>query len=69
MMYKTAAGDMVDAICVDYYKKVPMDDAINAVLEANPGLSEYGPVLPGNLKITLPVIAPKAPAPGIQLWQ
>ena len=51
---KTAEGDMLDEICARYYPDNP--DAIDQVLDANPGLSQYPPILPANIDIALPTL-------------
>jgi len=38
------------------------------VLQANPGLAEYGPTLPHGLEVELPDVAPAATAQTVQLW-
>ena len=66
--YRSVSGDMVDAICTLYYPNVAMDQALTAVLSANPGLAAYGPQLPEGLEITLPEISTNEVATTIQLW-
>ncbi|MEQ9132642.1 MAG: tail protein X [Salinisphaeraceae bacterium] len=57
--YRTKAGDMVDEICWLHYGR--SRGTMEIVLEANPGLAAYGPVLPAGVVITLPVVeAPDA---------
>lgn len=51
-------GDTVDAICWRYYGRTA--GVTEAVLEANPGLADLGPVLPHGTQITLPDAAPQA---------
>ena len=41
--YTTKTGDMLDKICWDYYG--PRRGAYEKVMEANPGLSQQGPIL------------------------
>ncbi len=50
--YMTRAGDMLDAICFEYYGE--SRDYTEAVREANPSLADYGPVLPEGVVIGLP---------------
>lgn len=54
-LYTTREGDMVDWICWRHYGV--QSGAVEAVLEANRGLAEYGDALPAGLEITLPEIA------------
>ncbi len=67
MTYMTKAGDMVDAIAFKQYGAT--DTYTEALLNANPGLADRGPVLPAGVIITLPTIAPQLPQVQIiQLW-
>ncbi|WP_321939782.1 tail protein X [Paraburkholderia sp. J8-2] len=45
-------GDTVDAICWRYYGRT--DGTVEAVLEANEGLADYGVVLPLGTLVDLP---------------
>lgn len=54
MQYRTKEGDVVDAICYREYSNAAL---FVQVYEANPGLVDYGPVLPGGLLIELPDIS------------
>jgi len=38
------------------------------VLEANPGVADHGPLLPGGLLLTLPEIERPAPSRRVRLW-
>jgi phage tail protein X len=51
-------GDTVDAICWRYYGRTA--GVTEAVLDANPGLADLGPVIPHGTAITLPDAAPQA---------
>lgn len=53
--YTCIAGDMVDAICVAVYGEE--SGYTEAVLEANPGLADLGPVLPAGTIVKLPSIS------------
>lgn len=66
-IYKTSQGDTLDYICWKHYGQ--QSGAVEAVLLANPGLADLGPVLPINTQITLPVLAqPARQAQPIRLW-
>jgi len=65
--YVTSDGDQVDAIAAAYYGSTS-NLVVEQVLEANPGLSDYGPVLPAGLRMTLPDIASPAQQQGVRLW-
>lgn len=45
---------MVDEICHRHYGR--SRGAVEQVLEANPGLAGYGPILPAGVEIALPDI-------------
>lgn len=64
--YRTHAGDMLDWICYQRYGS--RRDAVDAVLDANPGLAQYGPVLPANIMITLPQLDAAADVEQVNLW-
>lgn len=51
-------GDTVDAICWRYYGRTA--GVTEAVLNANPGLADLGPVIPHGTAVTLPDAAPQA---------
>lgn len=59
--YITRQGDMVDAIAYRAYGS-EHNGTTEAILAANPGLADRGPVLPANVEIVLPDI----PAPQVK---
>lgn len=66
--YVTRQGDTVDFICWRHYG-TERGGVTEAVLEANRGLADSGPVLPAGLRITLPAMAQPAQAQKvISLW-
>lgn len=66
--YLTRDGDVLDAVCSDVYGVTNLSDAVVRVLDANPGLADVGPVLPGGLLITLPVIDTSVQESTLTLW-
>lgn len=54
-LYVTLAGDVLDHLCWRHYGREW--DTTEAVLTANPGLAEHGPILPAGIAITLPYLA------------
>lgn len=63
----TAEGDMVDAVCRLHYGDRP--GAAEAVLDANPGLADRGPVLPAGVRIRLPDLEERPASSGaVRLW-
>jgi phage tail protein X len=65
--YRTSDGDMVDEIAFKHYGSAA-NRVVERVLEANPGLSDLGPVLAAGVVITLPVIDAAAKKQGLKLW-
>ena len=64
--YRTIDGDMVDAICFRVFGR--SDGMVEALLAANPGLADIGPILPAGLLLQLPAVGEvRAPHP-IRLW-
>nr|WP_059392463.1 tail protein X [Pseudomonas toyotomiensis] len=62
-----AQGDTVDSICWDYYGRTT--GVTEAVLDANPGLADLGPIIPHGTAVTLPDAAPQAEQPQVvNLW-
>tara|TARA_B100001564_G_C20507953_1_gene609277 strand:+ start:27 stop:233 length:207 start_codon:yes stop_codon:yes gene_type:complete len=64
--YRTSEGDMIDWICWKHYGR--QAEAVEAVLEANPGLADHGEILPSNIIITLPDIELPESEEIIRLW-
>jgi phage tail protein X len=64
--YRTREGDMLDHIAWKHYKK--QSGAVEEILEANPGLAEYGEQLPAGLVINLPDINLPEAEEVIRLW-
>lgn len=64
-IYRTSDGDMLDDLCWRHYGR--QSGAVEAVLAANPGLSDAGPVYPSGVLITLPDLTVPAVQP-VRLW-
>lgn len=64
--YKSIQGDTVDLICWRTYGS--QDGFVERVLDANPGLSALGPVLPIGTAVKLPDIQKPAALPNLSLW-
>lgn len=65
MTYRTREGDMLDAICWRHYGR---ENAVTAVLNANPGLADRGTILPSGIQITLPDLPPPVAKESSSLW-
>jgi phage tail protein X len=65
--YLTSQGDTLDFVCWKFYGQ--QSGAVEAVLAANAGLADLGPVLPINTRITLPALTqPAQEVQPIRLW-
>ena len=66
-VYRTTDGDVIDAVCRRFYGRAA--GAVEAVLEANPGLAELGPVLPAGTLVELPDLPrPLETIETVKLW-
>ncbi|WP_321367913.1 tail protein X [uncultured Desulfuromusa sp.] len=66
-IYRCQDGDMLDQICFAYYGYT--SGAVEAVLEANPGLADLGTVYSAGLEINLPELAQNTTVTEtIKLW-
>lgn len=66
-VYITIDGDMIDAVAHGYYGRHGKNT--EALLEANPELLPFLPVLPAGLRVRLPVISQSEQAkPFKTLW-
>lgn len=64
---RTQQNDTVDALCWRHYGRTA--GVVEAVLAANPGLADKGPVLPSGLPVTLPELQAAAPERQmVNLW-
>jgi phage tail protein X len=66
--YLSREGDTVDLIVHRYYGSTS-DGRVEAVLRANPGLCDGGPVLTPGTVVQLPVYTPPAPVTTTRLWE
>ena len=64
--YRTSENDMLDWIAWKHYGK--QSGAVEAMLEANPGIADYGDKLPAGLVIILPEIQLPKTDKIIKLW-
>ena len=60
-------GDTLDAICARYYGRT--EGVVETVLEANPGLSELGVILPHGTALELPDVDSAPVTETINLWE
>lgn len=60
-------NETVDALCWRYYGRTA--GVTEAVLQANPGLADHGPILPHGLSVNMPEAKTSAPQRQmVQLW-
>lgn len=65
--YTTRDGDTADYIAFKYYGTLA-GQAVEQLLDANPTLADYGPILPGGLVVSLPDIDTTTKVEGVSLW-
>lgn len=66
-IYTTREGDTVDFIAWRYYGRAS-NQLTEGVLLANPGLADYGPLLPAGIEVTLPEAQAPGKTEGVRLW-
>lgn len=59
-------GETLDALCWRLYGRTA--GVTEAVLEANPGLADLGPLLPQGHRVLLPDQAPQPQRQAVALW-
>ena len=59
-------GDTLDALCFRYYGRT--EGVVETVLQANPGLSDLGVILPHGTTIDLPDAETAPTAETLNLW-
>ncbi|MGD8174781.1 tail protein X [Marinimicrobium sp. ARAG 43.8] len=59
-------GDTVDAMCHRHYGRTAK--VTEAVLEANPGLAELGPLLPSGTPVNMPIVNNEPTSTTVKLW-
>lgn len=62
----TQQGDTLDILCLRHYGRT--QGVVETVLVANPGLAEYGPILPLGTTVNLPEVAVAATKETVNLW-
>lgn len=59
-------GDTLDAICARFYGRTA--GVVEPVLKANPGLAEYGVVLPHGTAVDMPEVDSAPRKESVNLW-
>lgn len=65
--YTTREGDTAELIAWKHYG-TQRGMAVEQLLEANPGLADYGPVIPAGVNISLPELVQAEQSKGVRLW-
>ena len=63
---RTLQAETVDARGWRHYGRTR--GAVEAVLQANPGLASCGPILPQGTLVLMPALPAPAPKPTVSLW-
>lgn len=63
----TVEGDFLDDLIAQHYGVAATSAGVSAVLDATPGLAERGPVLPAEIRVVFPDLAP-ATSGALRLW-
>lgn len=63
---RAVQGDTVDRLCFRHYGYT--DAVTEAVLEANPGLAEQGPIIAMGTRVKLPAVPAQQARQTVQLW-
>lgn len=66
MKVRAMQGDTVDEICYRHYGRTLQ--VVELVYVANPGLAEYGPVLPHGYEVLLPDLPAASTGETVNLW-
>mgnify|MGYP002715407439 FL=1 len=65
--YITRDGDTADYIAWKHYGTTD-GRVVEQLLDANPGLADFGPILPPGVRITLPDLQLETSAEAVKLW-
>ncbi|AZB63852.1 phage tail protein [Cereibacter sphaeroides] len=65
--YRSKDGDTADGIAWQVYGRQD-GRLVEALLEANPGLADLGPVLPAGLRLSIPDAPEPVVTQGVRLW-
>jgi phage tail protein X len=66
IIYVTKDGDVLDAICFQYYGSTT--GIVEKVLEANRHIADIGAIFEAGVKITLPDLDQEEATESIKLW-
>ncbi|EFI2815381.1 TPA: tail protein X [Escherichia coli] len=68
-IYLTRDGDVLDAVCADFYGTADLSATVSMVLEANQGLAELGAIYAAGIQILLPDPEPQVTESPYTLWE
>lgn len=63
---RTQQNESVDALCWRHYDRT--QGAVEAVLQANPGLARHGLILPQAILVTMPLLSAPPSKQTVSLW-
>lgn len=63
---RTQQNESVDALCWRHYGRT--QGAVEAVLQANPGLARHGLILPQGILVLMPTLSAPPPKTTVSLW-
>lgn len=63
---RTQQNESVDALCWRHYGRT--QGAVEAVLQANPGLARQGLILPQGILVLMPTLSAPPPKTTVSLW-
>jgi phage tail protein X len=68
LYYRSKEGDVLDRVVWQHYGRQD-NGIVEAVLNANPGLADLGPILPSGQRIKLPEFPEPESTGSIRLWR
>lgn len=66
LVYRTSDGDMLDWIAWQHYGR--QRGIVERIVEANPGLADYPPILPVGVLLRLPPVPPPVEKREQRIW-
>ena len=68
VVYRTKEKDVLDWICYRHYTQPMQAGRVEAVLSANPGLADKGPIYSSGILIELPYFPDAKETEVVRLW-
>lgn len=67
LYYRSEAGDVIDRVVWRHYGR-QNDRLVERVVDANPGLADFGPSLPEGIRVALPEFPEPGSTASVRLW-